>query len=57
MKADVPILKRLGPVPYWRGQDRCLDTLRTIYGKAMEDARRKLAADKQTTRPRPFMVK
>ncbi|MGN0847802.1 MAG: SWIM zinc finger family protein [Kiritimatiellia bacterium] len=26
-----PLLKRLGPVPFWRGDARCLDALGTIY--------------------------
>lgn len=49
MKTDVPILKRLGPVPYWRGQDRCLDSLRRIYERAMEDAGRKLGSCERET--------
>ncbi len=42
MKTDVPILKRLGPVPFWRGQEKCLESLRQIYVRAMESARRRL---------------
>ena len=39
MKIETPILKRLGPVPFWRGEKRCLDALERIYRKAIEDAR------------------
>ncbi len=42
MKTEPVILKRLGPVPFWRGEEKCLDTLRRIYEHAMEDARRRL---------------
>lgn len=38
MKTDIPILKRLGPVPFWRGQVKCLDELARIYRKAMAAA-------------------
>ncbi len=32
------MLKRLGPVPFWRGEERCLDALRRMYERAMEAA-------------------
>lgn len=38
MKTEVPILKRLGPVPFWRGEKKCLDELNRIYQRAMEAA-------------------
>lgn len=38
MKIETQILKRLGPVPFWRGQTKCLDELERIYRKAMESA-------------------
>jgi uncharacterized Zn finger protein len=44
MKIETPVLKRLGPVPMWRGEQKCLDTLETVYRKAREAARRRLAA-------------
>ena len=28
-----PLLKRLGPVPFWRGHARCVDALGQIYGR------------------------
>lgn len=34
MKIETPVLKRLGPIPFWRGQNRCLDELERIYRKA-----------------------
>ena len=40
MKIETPILKRLGPVPFWRGQVKCLDELQRIYTKAIEAARK-----------------
>jgi hypothetical protein len=40
MKTDVPILKRLGPVPFWRGEVKCLGALEAMYKKAMEAVRK-----------------
>ena len=34
MKIESPVLKRLGPVPFWRGTVRILDELQRIYTKA-----------------------
>ena len=45
MKIETPILKRLGPVPFWRGERRCLDGLEEVYRKAMESARRRMLRD------------
>lgn len=42
MKVETPILKRLGPIPFWRGHERCLDSLEAIYRRAAEKARRAL---------------
>jgi hypothetical protein len=39
MKVETPILKRLGPVPFWRGERKCLDSLESAYRRAMESAR------------------
>ncbi len=39
MKIETPILKRLGPVPFWRGTGKCLAELERIYKKAMAAAR------------------
>ena len=36
MKVETPVLRRLGPVPFWRGEERCLDALEGAYRKAME---------------------
>ena len=38
MKIETPILRRLGPVPFWRGEGKCLDELEKIYRRAMEGA-------------------
>ena len=34
MKIETPMLRRLGPVPFWRGSSRCLDELERIYRRA-----------------------
>ncbi len=44
MKIETPVLKRMGPIPFWRGRDRCLDSLETLYRRAAEKARRALLA-------------
>ncbi len=44
MKIETPILKRLGPIPFWRGQERCLDSLERIYRRAAEKARQVLSS-------------
>lgn len=42
MKVETPIVKRLGPIPFWRGHERCLDALEAIYRRAGEQARKVL---------------
>ena len=44
MKCESAVLKRLGPVPFWRGERKCLDALGEMYGRAMERAKERLAA-------------
>ena len=34
MKIETPMLRRLGPVPFWRGETKCLDELERIYRRA-----------------------
>ena len=34
MKIESAVLRRLGPVPFWRGEKKCLDELNRIYRKA-----------------------
>ena len=38
MKIESPVLKRLGPVPFWRGSSKCLDELQRMYKRAVESA-------------------
>jgi len=38
MKIETPVLKRLGPIPFWRGTVKCLNELERIYRKAREAA-------------------
>ena len=42
MKIESPVLKRLGPVPFWRGEKKCLTELNRIYKKAKEAAQSRL---------------
>jgi len=42
MKIESPVLRRLGPVPFWRGTSKCLEELQRIYKKAAEAAATKL---------------
>ena len=39
MKIESAVLRRLGPVPFWRGEKKCLDELQRIYKKAADAAR------------------
>ena len=43
MKIESPVLRRLGPVPFWRGETKCLERLEEMYRKAAEAARGRLA--------------
>jgi len=38
MKIESAVLRRLGPVPFWRGSTKCLDELQRIYKKAATSA-------------------
>ena len=42
MKSESAVLKRLGPVPFWRGERKCLDLLSEMYRRAMERAQTRL---------------
>ena len=42
MKIESPVLRRLGPLPFWRGTVKCLDELQRIYNKASAAASAKL---------------
>jgi len=50
MKIESPVLRRLGPVPFWRGSAKCLDELQRIYKKAAEAAAQKLLNGMQPAR-------
>ena len=43
MKIESPVLRRLGPVPFWRGEKKCLDELQRIYKKASAAATERLS--------------
>ncbi len=38
MKNEIPVLEKLGPVPFWRGTEKCREALAEMYGKAMRSA-------------------
>ena len=42
MKREIAILRRLGPIPFWRGSVRCLAELGKIYERAGAVARSEL---------------
>ena len=44
MKIETPILRLLGPVPFWRGEAKCLDELEGIYRRARRAASDRLGA-------------
>lgn len=43
MKVTSPVLKRIGPVPFWRGEKKCLAELQSIVDKARDSAQLKLS--------------
>ena len=38
MRIESPVLRRLGPVPFWRGSTKCLTGLDRVYRRAMTAA-------------------
>ena len=42
MKKLPAVLRRLGPVPFWRGEKKCLDELQRLYKKAATAAAERL---------------
>ena len=38
MKNEIPVLEKLGPVPFWRGTEKCREALSEMYRKAMRAA-------------------
>ena len=54
MKIETPLLKRLGPVPLWRGEQKCLDSLESLYREAVtwaQDQITRLEADESSKEP------
>ena len=45
MKIESPVLRRLGPVPFWRGSTKCLDGLEEVYRRASRAAAELLGAE------------
>ena len=45
MKIESPVLRRLGPVPFWRGTKKCLPELDLVYRRATEAAASALAEE------------
>ena len=43
MKKLPAVLRRLGPVPFWRGEEKCLDALARMYERAVAAANRRLS--------------
>lgn len=41
-KAKIDVLQRLGAVPFWRGEEKCLPAFENIYRKAMAKAKEAL---------------
>ena len=38
MKTEPDTLEKLGPVPFWRGTEKCRESLSEMYRKAMRAA-------------------
>jgi hypothetical protein len=45
MKDTFPILKRLGPIPFWRGQDKCMGELDKMYTRSSAKAKKILQGE------------
>ena len=52
MKVETPILRRLGPIPFWRGEKKCLDVLEAMYTRSRRAAA-KLLADIGISKEKP----
>ena len=48
MKIETPMLRRLGPVPFWRGETKCLDELERIYRRARAAAAERIGCSSDT---------
>ena len=58
MKIETPLLERMGPVPFWRGEERCLESLETAYRRASLRAEEALSRERPSTesRTRPTKI-
>lgn len=58
MKIETPILRRLGPIPFWRGETKCLDELERLYRRARTAAAERIGRTTETnnTPRKKFMV-
>lgn len=48
MKVETPVLSRLGPVPFWKGERKCLDQLEELYRKAAQCAEARLLRERHS---------
>lgn len=51
MKIDSPVLKRLGPVPFWRGTKKCIPELDLVYRRARQAAEKALSSENSADLP------
>ena len=51
MKSDIPVLEKLGPVPFWRGTEKCREALAEMYRKAMQRAASAIGAEGKDNPP------
>ncbi len=46
-KPESQTLKRLGPIPFWRGKEKCTEALKKIYTRAMDFAAARCHASRE----------
>lgn len=49
-KSKVHVLQRLGAIPFWRGEEKCVPALENIYRKAMAKAKDALKIEDSRSR-------
>lgn len=42
MKIDLAVLRRMGPIPFWRGEKKFMDQMELLYKKAIEKSTKTL---------------